>query len=188
MPQSLNLTGKLLVAMPGMPDPRFANAVILLCAHSADGAMGVMINRPNLKVSLSTLLDHLTIEDVAGCAEGIVHSGGPVEEERGFVLHSTEYHSEVSTLGVTSQIAMTATLDILEDLANGTGPCRSLIALGYCGWAAGQLEAEIAENGWLVGDSSPELVFGTDDQRKWHDSMIRQGIDPLALSSTFGRA
>lgn len=188
MPQSFNLTGKLLVAMPGMPDPRFAQSVVLLCAHSEEGAMGVMINRPSDKVSLSGLFSHLSIQGSAQAQRGVVYSGGPVEEERGFVIHSADYNAAVATLDVTDAVAMTATVDILRDIAMGDGPDLQLIALGYCGWGPGQLEAEIAENGWLIAEGRSELIFSSDDDRKWQSAMLQQGIDPLTLSSTYGRA
>lgn len=174
--------------MPGLSDERFANTVIVLCAHSGEGAMGLVVNKPADHVSLPGLFDQLEIpcrEDLSG---RVVHAGGPVEMERGFVLHSPDYDTEMSTLQVSDHFAMTATLDVLEDIAAGYGPRHAMVALGYCGWAPGQLEGEIAQNGWLVGDPTSSLVFEAEDERKWDLAMSGLGIDPLSLSVAAGRA
>jgi putative transcriptional regulator len=157
----IDLTGKLLIAMPGMGDPRFAHAVIYMCAHSEDGAMGLMINKPTDDLSLRDLLEQLSIKATPDTRDIRVHFGGPVEHGRGFVLHDYGYHSSISTLDVNDDFAMTATLDILEDLADGRGPGKALMALGYAGWGPGQVEAEIAENGWLICEADHGLVFQT---------------------------
>ncbi|PJE32994.1 hypothetical protein CVM50_01710 [Pseudooceanicola marinus] len=174
--------------MPGLSDERFANTVIVLCAHSDEGAMGLVVNKPADHVSLPSLLDQLEIPRCADLSGRSVYAGGPVEMERGFVLHSPDYDTEMSTLQVNEQFAMTATLDVLEDIAAGQGPMLAMVALGYCGWAPGQLEDEIAQNGWLVGDPTGGLVFEAEDDRKWDLAMSSLGIDPLSLSAVAGRA
>ncbi|MBT9384854.1 YqgE/AlgH family protein [Pseudooceanicola sp. CBS1P-1] len=188
MQDQLNLTGQILIAMPGIGDSRFEHSVILICAHGDDGAMGLMINRHAGQVTLGALCDQLSIDVPRKMAERAVHSGGPVERERGFVLHSSEYKGSVSTLPISDELSMTATLDILEDIAEGRGPARSMMMLGYCGWAPGQLEAELGENGWLIGDPTQELIFDRENAQKWGMSMTAQGINPLLLSPAAGRA
>lgn len=184
----MDLSGKLLIAMPGMGDPRFVHSVIFICAHSADGAMGLIVNQPAPDLAPGDLLEQLEIEaDGEGLPE-CIHVGGPVANERGFVLHSGEYGVGEATLRVNADFAMTATREILEDMAARRGPKRALLALGYAGWAPGQLEAEIAQNGWLDCDASPDLVFSAGDSRKWEQALATLGIDPLALSASAGRA
>jgi len=185
---SAQLSGKLLLAMPGMGDPRFDRAVIYLCAHSEDGAMGLIINKPAPDLNLSALLEQLKIEPPQEAATIRVHFGGPVENGRGFVLHSADYAVEDSTLKVDERFGMTATLDILRDIAHGAGPEASLMALGYAGWGPGQLEAEIKANGWLVCDASPEIVFDENDQIKWGAALATLGVDPRLLSASSGHA
>lgn len=186
--QTLDLSGKLLIAMPDMGDPRFDRSVILICAHSDEGAMGLMVNRATGELRLSNLTEQLDIETDPDYGQQPVCIGGPVEQERGFVLHTRDYTSAISTMPVTDDIAMTGTLDVLEDLAEGRGPHRARILLGYCGWGPGQLENEIAHNAWLVGDASFDLVFETADLRKWESALEHQKISALTLSSTAGRA
>lgn len=185
---ALDLTGHLLVAMPGMGDARFAHAVIYICAHSADGAMGLIVNRPATDVRFSDLLDQLGIESQPGVRDIRVHLGGPVENGRGFVLHSTDYTGTDATLQVSDTVAMTATIDVLERMAEGRGPRASMLALGYAGWAPGQLEAEIAQNGWLTCAARDDIVFGRANDHKWTAALKSLGIDPVALSGTSGRA
>jgi len=187
-PFSLDLTGMLLVAMPGMGDPRFDRSVIFICAHSDEGAMGLIINKPARDVNLGALLEQLDIAADPDTRDTQVHIGGPVETSRGFVLHSTEYRSRLKTLEVGASFGMTATLDILEDIAAREGPRNALIMLGYAGWGAGQLEGEIARNGWLTVDAEAELVFDTDNRDKWAAALATLGIDPLVLSGVAGRA
>lgn len=184
------LDGKLLVAMPGMGDTRFERAVIFLCAHSDDGAMGLIINKPAPDLRFKDLLDQLEIDADADVGESAirVHFGGPVEHGRGFVLHSAEYVANGATMEVSDSYGMTATIDILRDIAAGQGPERSLLALGYAGWGPGQLEHEIQANGWLVCDASDDLVFGDSDGGKWEASLASLGIDPRMLSAEGGRA
>jgi putative transcriptional regulator len=186
--QELDLTGKLLIALPGMGDPRFVNAVVFICAHSPGGGMGLIINKPTDELWMRDLLDQLSITPGEGLRNLPVHFGGPVEHGRGFVLHDAAYVSAISTLAVSEDFAMTATLDILEDLAEGRGPTNALIALGYAGWGPGQLEAELTQNGWLTCDADADLVFATDDARKWETALDRLGVSALMLSSDGGRA
>ncbi|WP_235970974.1 YqgE/AlgH family protein [Palleronia pontilimi] len=185
--ETTNLTGKLLVAMPGMGDPRFERAVLLICTHDGEGAMGLMVNKPAPQLSFHDLLTQLQLP-CETAAPRQVHFGGPVEGQRGFVLHSRDYAGDASTLAVDETTAMTATLDILRDIAGGTGPAHALVALGYAGWSPGQVEGEIAANGWLVVDPTPELVFGADNDAKWMAAIRALGIDPLLLSGAGGRA
>lgn len=187
-PDNMNLTGTLLVAMPGMGDPRFDRSVILICAHSTDGAMGLIVNKPAPEMALGDLLDQLEISCATKLRQQRVHFGGPVETQRGFVLHGPDYRSRLQTLDVTPAFAMTATLDVLEDMAIGQGPEPSMVMLGYAGWGPGQLEGEIARNDWLTADSAPDLVFDTDDDEKWLGAVRSLGIDPLGLSGEAGRA
>lgn len=184
----LDLDGKLLVAMPGMGDPRFEKAVILVCAHSAEGAMGLIVNRPTPDLSFANLLEQLSIPRAPEGRDIRVHFGGPVERGRGFVLHSGDYMGGPATMRIEGGYGMTATLDILEALARGEGPSRALLALGYSGWGPGQVEDEIRANGWLVVDAAADLVFSADDAGKWTGALKRLGIDPLTLSAASGRA
>jgi len=182
------LDGKLLIAMPGMGDPRFEKAVIFMCAHSEDGALGLIINRPAPELEFSALLEQLEIDSGPVKRDIRVHLGGPVEHGRGFVLHSDDYSSENSTLNVSEGFGMTATLDVLEELARGDGPALALLALGYSGWGPGQLESEILSNGWLTCDAPTNIVFGTDDADKWTAALESMGVDPRMLSSEAGHA
>lgn len=176
------------MAMPAMGDPRFEHTVILMCAHSDDGAMGLIINKPNAEIRMSDVLDQLDLEPTREAAEMIVHFGGPVETGRGFVLHSADYVSSLHTLKVGAHFGMTATLDILEEIARGTGPAQSLMMLGYAGWGPGQLEGEIGRNGWLTTDALPQIVFQTPAGQKWSAALESLGVDPITLSSTAGHA
>lgn len=188
MDQVLDLRGKLLVAMPGMGDPRFEHSVILVCAHGPDGAMGLIVNKPAPEISFGGLLDQLSIPRAPLGRDIRVHFGGPVERARGFVLHSMDYNASPGAMDVGDSYRMTATLDILEALAQGTGPATALLALGYSGWGPGQLEQEILRNDWLTAEAPADLVFSPDDGGKWTAALRRMGIDPLGLSSTAGRA
>ena len=187
-PAARFLDGQILIAMPGMGDPRFIRAVIFLCAHSADGAMGLIVNKPAPELRFRDLLKQLDIATTADVGGVRVHFGGPVEHGRGFVLHSAEYDVEGASLRVSPSFAMTATLDVLQDMARGAGPARALLALGYSGWGPGQLEGEIQSNGWLIAAAEPELVFGLRDTDKWEAALRSINIDPRLLSSEGGRA
>jgi putative transcriptional regulator len=188
MAESTQLTGKLLIAMPAMGDPRFERGVVFVCAHSEEGAMGLILNKPTDDVTLADLLEQLSIESGPDARQMRVHFGGPVETGRGFVLHGPDYTSSLSTLQVDERFGMTATLDILEEFARGAGPAQALMALGYAGWGPGQLEAELAQNAWLTTEATPELVFSEDDAGKWQAALGTLGIDALMLSGSGGRA
>lgn len=185
---ALSLTGKLLIAMPGMADPRFDKSVIYLCAHSTREAMGLIVNKPAPGLRLPQLLDQLAIEAEGTCPDTGVRFGGPVEHARGFVLHSADYRSNSSTLQVDDRFGMTATLDVLEDIARGRGPARAMLMLGYAGWGPGQLEGEIARNAWLTAEAEADLIFDEDDAPKWARALATLGIDPLVLSAAAGHA
>jgi putative transcriptional regulator len=181
------LAGHLLVAMPNMPDERFSKTVIYMCAHNAEGAMGLVVNKPLESLSFPDLLEQLDIVP-SGLHKPInVHFGGPVESGRGFVLHSPDYVQE-ATMVVDDDIALTATVDILQAIADGGGPKQSLLALGYAGWGPGQLDSEIKANGWLHVEADPNLVFGSAMEEKWEQAMLKIGIDPRMLSDEAGHA
>jgi putative transcriptional regulator len=184
----MDLCGKLLVAMPGLGDPRFEHAVILVCAHSDDGAMGLIVNKLVPDLSFGSLLDQLSIPRAPMGRDIRVHFGGPVERGRGFVLHSRDYHGGPATMMIEGGYGMTATLDVLEAMARGAGPSQALLALGYAGWSPGQLETEIARNDWLTVESAPGLIFSDDNGGKWSGALRSMGIDPLTLSAVAGRA
>lgn len=184
----MDLTGKLLIAMPAMGDPRFEKSVVLVCAHSEDGAMGLILNKSIPDLSLSNLLEHLDIPRDEEGREIRIHYGGPVERGRGFVLHSRDYRGGQATMKIPGGYGMTATLDVLEALARGEGPHRALLALGYSGWGPGQLEEEIARNDWLTAEAEPGLIFAEEDGGKWSAALKTMGINPITLSATAGRA
>jgi len=188
------LDGQMLIAMPAMRDERFARSLIYVCAHSSEGAMGIVVNQPanNIKFpDLLVQLDVIPAKDLIELppkADGKVLKGGPVETGRGFVLHSADFFIENSTLPIDNGICLTATLDILKAIAQGQGPRSAVLALGYAGWAPGQLENEITENGWLNCDADPELIFGPDTGGKYQQAMRKIGIDLGKLSSEAGHA
>lgn len=184
----MELTGKVLIAMPGIGDPRFDNAVIFLCSHSDDGAMGLIINKPAPGVLLKSLFDQLDIDCSRKTGRNLVYCGGPVETQRGFVLHSDEYISTVNSLPVKPGFSMTATLDVLEEIAEGRGPERFLVMLGYAGWGPGQLEEEIAQNGWLTAEADEDTIFQSRADDKWEAALATLGVAPLTLSMDAGRA
>jgi len=181
------LTGQLLVAMPQMLDERFSTSVICLCAHTEDGAMGLVVNKLLENVDLPDLLKQLDLEpDLKGV--GIrVHFGGPVESGRGFVLHSGDYVQD-ATMVINDHLALTATTDVLRDIAAGDGPQNSFLALGYAGWGPGQLDAEIQANGWLSLEADNSLVFGGDPKTVWQAALAKMGIDISMLSGDAGHA
>jgi putative transcriptional regulator len=179
--------GQLLVAMPQMQDPRFAKSVIYLCAHTPEGAMGLVLNKLVDSITFPDLLEQLGIEPAISGDEIRVHFGGPVESGRGFVLHTADYQRE-GTLPINSGIALTATVDILRDMARGAGPRQTLLALGYAGWGPGQLDAEIQANGWLQVPADEHLVFGQDLEAKWELALAKLGIDFGRLSGEAGHA
>ena len=189
------LDGQLLIAMPGMADDRFARAVIYVCAHSAEGAMGIVLNRPAADLSFPDLLVQL---DIVPAMERIrlpqrlgrmqVLMGGPVETSRGFVLHSPDFHIEQSTLPIDDGVCLTATIDILRAIARGDGPQSAVLALGYAGWTAGQLESEIQANGWLTCPADAELIFNSSADVRYELAMRKIGIEPAMLSREAGHA
>lgn len=181
-----SLTGRFLIAMPQMGDPNFARTVVFLCAHSDEGAMGLVVNREADSIEFDDLLDQLGIDDPQ-IDTVTVHDGGPVDTGRGFVLHSRDYFQNGS-IEVTETVAMTATVDILRSIADGGGPRKRLLALGYAGWGAGQLENEIQANGWLIADANEDILFGLELEDKWAQALGTLGVDPAALSGTAGRA
>lgn len=187
-PTDNSFIGNFLIAMPDMSDPRFANTVIYICAHSEEGSMGLIINKPQPQVNFAQLLTQLEIPMVQTVPALPIHIGGPVEQQRGFVLHSDDYEAIEGTLKVDDGVCMTATLQILEDIALGRGPSQAMLALGYAGWGPGQLEYEITQNGWLTCQASPEIIFSTDAHGKQAAALKLMGIDPLLLSATAGRA
>jgi putative transcriptional regulator len=189
------LDGQMLIAMPSMRDERFARTLIYMCAHSSEGAMGIVVNQPAADISFPDLLVKL---DVIPANERIqlprragtikVLKGGPVETQRGFVLHTADFFIENSTLPIDEGICLTATLDILKAIARDEGPASAVLALGYAGWAPGQLEKEIQHNGWLHCTADSELVFGTDTGVKYEKAMGKLGVDLGMLSSEAGHA
>lgn len=183
----ITLSGQLLVAMPHMEDPRFARSVVYVCAHSDDGAMGLVVNRLIDSMRLDSLLDHLGLETTMSHPDLPVHFGGPVESSRGFVLHSADLVQD-STLLIDDDVALTATTEMLKAIADGSGPERCVLALGYAGWGAGQLDQEIQDNGWLLVPADDQLVFGLDNDAKWEGAMTKLGIDLSLLSSEAGHA
>jgi putative transcriptional regulator len=185
---TFDLSGKLLIAMPGMEDGRFAKSVVFLCSHSADGTMGLIINKPTSDVRLGQLLDQLNIAHIGHAGQRQVYFGGPVEPGRGFVLHSTDFTSEFEGLNPSAGFGLTATQDVLQALAQGHGPAQAIVSLGYSGWGPGQLESEIADNSWLSCDASPALVFETPDAAKWEAALNSMGVGALSLSAAAGRA
>ena len=185
-----NLTGQVLIAMPGMTDPRFSRSVVLICAHSDEGAMGLVLNHPLPEIDFGDLLDQLGIEADDSARPIEVRFGGPVEPGRGFVLHNVpEYGDDPEgRLRIGQALALTTTRDILEELAHGAGPESAVLALGYAGWGPGQLEQEMLDNGWLTGDGAQDLIFSQDHDAKWQQALRAQGIDPSLLSAASGRA
>src|SRR6266550_5452396 len=189
------LDGQMLIAMPAMNDERFSRAVIYVCAHSTEGAMVIIVNYPASNIKFPDLLVQLEVIPASEriqlptrAEEVKVLKGGPVETGRGFVLHSADFFIENSTLPIDEGICLTATLDILKAIARGKGPESAVLALGYAGWAAGQLENEIQENGWLHCSADPELIFGPDTEGKYGKALRKIGIDLGMLSTEAGHA
>lgn len=187
------LDDQFLIAMPGMKDERFSRSVIYICAHNDDGAIGLMINRaqqllfPDLLVQLGIMNEHEAIRLPPRARDFVVRDGGPVDRSRGFVLHSGDYRVE-SSMPVSDDICLTATVDILRAISVGRGPRRALMALGYSGWAPGQLENEIAGNGWLTCPATPELLFDADIESKYDRILDAIGINLAHLSPSAGHA
>jgi putative transcriptional regulator len=193
MVHKTSLEGKLLISMPSIRDSNFEGSVVFLCAHSDQGAMGLVINKPAPLMFFADLLDRVEINgSISDINDEIlrvpVRLGGPVEQFRGFVLHSVDYTAPDHTLAIGKHFGLTATTEILRDIAQNSGPLRRLVALGYAGWAPGQLENEIQHNGWLHCDADDDLVFSDALESKHHDALKKLGVDPLMLSSDFGHA
>ncbi|MCU7852555.1 MAG: YqgE/AlgH family protein [Candidatus Thiodiazotropha sp. (ex Monitilora ramsayi)] len=187
MPSETNLTNHFLIAMPGLEDPNFFHTVTYICEHTSDGAMGIVINRP-MDLHLADIFEQLEIKiSSTKISEQLVYLGGPVQSDRGFVLHdsSTEWNS---TLKITSEISVTTSLDILEAIATDKGPAENLIALGYAGWGAGQLESELAQNAWLSGPAKSDIIFNRSSQERWQAAADLLGVDLNLLSSDTGHA
>jgi len=188
------LDGQMLIAMPAMGDERFSRSLIYICAHSSEGAMGIVVNHPAPNIQFSDLLVKLNVIPAADVIQlptraGVkVMRGGPVETERGFVLHSADFFIENSTLPIDDGICLTATIDILKAIARGDGPESAILALGYAGWAPGQLENEMQSNGWLHCTADSELIFGPDIDRKYEKALKKLGVDLGMLSSEAGHA
>ena len=186
-PEDAFLTGQLLIAMPAMGDERFARSVIYLCAHTSDGAMGIVVNRPLQKPSFADLLRQLEVAPVPPAREIQLCQGGPVDNARGFVLHTTDWTGEGS-LKVIEATALTASLDVLKAIAEGGGPREGLLALGYAGWGPGQLDNEIQQNAWLSVPADDTLVFDSGHDTKWRRAFAKLKVDPLLLSDVAGHA
>jgi putative transcriptional regulator len=183
----MSLTGQLLIAMPAMADARFAQSVIYLCAHTEEGAMGIVLNRPIERPSFDDLLRQLEVEPLPPQRRIRLCSGGPVDNARGFVLHTSDWTGDGS-LRVTDALALTASLDVLKAIAEGGGPREGLLALGYAGWGPGQLDAEIQQNAWLSVSCDERLLFDGDSDTKWRRALAKLKVDPLLLSGQAGHA
>jgi putative transcriptional regulator len=181
------LTGQLLIAMPSMADPRFQQSVIYVCAHTPEGAMGLVLNRPIVKPTFDDLLKQLNVEPIPPAREIKLCAGGPVENARGFVLHTSDWTGEGS-LRVTGETALTASLDVLKVIAEGGGPRECVLALGYAGWGPGQLDQEIQQNAWLSVQADETLLFDTEHDTKWRRAFAKLRVDPLLLSGVAGHA
>jgi putative transcriptional regulator len=182
------LSGKLLIAMPGIDDPRFERAVLYLCAHNEEHAMALAVNRPVEGLTVPDLLTRLGVASDIHLPQDLVLLGGPVERERGFVLHTDDYICENSSVQIDQGVALTATREVLQALASDHRPRRSLLALGYAGWGPGQLEREVKDNIWLVCEPDEALIFGSDHEHKWSRALERIGISAAWLSGTAGSA
>ncbi len=182
------LAGKLLVAMPGIGDPRFDRTVIVLCTHDEEHAMGIVLNKPREEITLSDVLDHLglTLDEAVG--DRLVLDGGPVRPDRGYVLHSEDFAAGDVTQTVGPGIRLTATRDVLEAVAKENPPERFVLALGCAGWGAGQLEDELKHNAWLVVDADDAIVFGDSHEDKWARAIRTLGLDPSQLMGDIGSA
>ncbi|MGH6871887.1 MAG: YqgE/AlgH family protein [Rhizomicrobium sp.] len=182
------LEGKLLIALPGMTDPRFEKTVIFMCAHSNDGAMGLIINKPVEGLGFQELMARLGLRITANTPDFPILYGGPVETGRGFVLHSGDYESAESTMPVSEDVSLTGTLDILRAMAEARGPEKAIFALGYAGWGPGQIENEIRLNGWVHCDADSAILFDSELADKWSGALRKLGIDVSSLSIHAGRA
>ncbi len=182
------LIGRLLVAMPGIEDPRFERAVLYLCAHDEEQAMGLAVNRPVEGLTVFELLARLGVKSRIQAPSDLVLLGGPLERERGFVLHTDDFTSPDSTLPVADGLGLTATRDVLDAMASANRPRKAILALGYAGWGPGQLEQELRDNVWLICDADEDLLFDEDHEHKWTRALAKLGITADHLSATAGRA
>jgi putative transcriptional regulator len=182
------LLGKLLVALPGMPDVRFEKSVIFMCAHSEEGAMGLIVNKPFEGLSFRELVERLDVRVSANARDAPILFGGPVGTGQGFVLHTSEFGNGEATMPITSEISLTATIDILRAIAEGRGPEKALFALGYAGWGPGQIEAELSQNGWIHCDAKKAILFDLECDDKWRAALATLGADISGLSAEAGRA
>jgi putative transcriptional regulator len=182
------LHGKLLIAMPSLPDPRFERSVIFMVSHSDTGAMGLIVNKPIGPLGFRELMQQMEIGTGPATPDRPVLFGGPVETDRGYVLHNNDRANRPATLSVTSEIALTPTIDMLRAIADGRGPSQWLLALGYAGWGPGQIEDEIAANSWIHCDADPRLVFEAPAEDKWRLAFEKLGAGLSGLSSDVGRA
>lgn len=180
--------GKLLLATPDMGDPRFARAVIYICGHDENGAMGIAINKSQDGLHISDVLGRIGITGDIRVADSPVLSGGPVDIDRGFVLHSQEYFKADSSLILSDTLTLTSTKDILESLVTDAAPQRAILAVGYAGWDGGQLEQELAQNAWLITKADDALIFSDDMDGKWRKALLAMGVDPASLAASGGRA
>lgn len=185
--KSIYLTGQLLIAMPQMPDARFDRSVIFMCVHNQDGAMGLMVNRVSSEMTFKELLTQVGVDSKPDMSGIPIHIGGPVETGMGFVLHTSDYH-QANTIRVNDDISLTHTIEILKDIAEGRGPRQVMLALGYAGWGAGQLDSEMQANSWLNVPADESILFGEDQQEKWERSIAKLGIDISLLSGDAGHA
>ncbi len=181
------LAGQLLIAMPSMDDPNFARTVLLVCAHTDDGAMALVLNRPLARPSFEALLEQLDVQPTPPARQIRLCEGGPVDHGRGFVLHTNDWKGDGS-LEVAHDLALTASLDILQEIARGQGPKHGMLALGYASWGPGQLDRELHENVWLTAPATMDVLFDDDDETRWRRAMAILRIDPTALSATAGHA
>jgi len=186
-PEPLSLTGQILIAMPQMGDPRFSQSVIFLCAHTQEGAMGIIVNRPLNKPDFGDLLKQLDIEPRPPSRRIALCTGGPVDNNRGFVLHSTDWATDGS-MDVDGERMLTSSLDILKAIAQGGGPKQCILALGYAGWDAGQLDEEFLQNAWLNAPADDQILFDSAHETKWQRALAKLRINPAMLSGAAGRA
>ena len=186
--QETDLTGKILIAMPSIGDDRFSNAVILICAHAEDFAMGLVLNKPIAGITLPDLLEQLDIKTGIAMPDIDVLDGGPVGRDRGFVLHSEDFTCDRATMHIGKTLCLTATRDALHAIASSRPPEQAVLALGYSGWGAGQIEAELSQNAWLVADCDPALVYAQNHSEKWRDALDQLGVSPAFLQIKGGHA
>lgn len=188
----ISYSGQYLIATPAMGDPRFTQTVIFLCAHDASGAMGLIVNRSKMDLVISDLLDHVGVDGAPRVADAPVLDGGPVDIDRGFVLHSSDWFREDSSMNISipegERLGLTSTKDALEALVTEDAPHRAMLAVGYAGWGPGQLEAEIADNAWLLAGGDETLAFAPDMDSKWTQALARIGVSPEQLSAFGGSA